>query len=257
MKILYILILLLSFLQTVNGQHNLKGLIVDKFNDPLPFVMLELTHTDSNFTLKSQTNFDGVYLIDSLITGNYKMSTAAIGWQAYELHFRLIDDTIISLTLKEDYLKMEEIVVKEKTQPLIDKDYEQQISIDKVDEDQLEHYSEHESCKLDTIQKEGLLNPKELKEHLTEYLKYPYRAMNLRYQGKVYVMLTIDSLGYVSQVEIVKGVCYCLDVMVKSAFLTLPRLKMQPKLPNGRYENTGYQWFEEGEYLFPVNFILE
>jgi TonB family protein len=163
------------------------------------------------------------------------------------VNFELRSDTIIDMYLESVPEMTQEIVVKGYIVPIIERN-NQPYTFKKI---------VPKNCDLDTIQRAGLLTPMEAREYLFEYLKYPAYSIAEENQGKVYVLVSIDSTGNFTDVQIKKGVSDCLDNMAKSAFLTMPKMIMKKKQVNGRYNEYATHESEEGEYIFPISFVLD
>lgn len=240
---LVLLSALLCSVQWSISQHTISGHVLDENNEPIPFALVSLAVASSDTIITFVTKLEGEFQKDSLKNGIYQMEVKAQGFDWKELKFELKNDTIIKLQLNDEPERMPEIEIREYIVPLIDRGppyYAKPI----VKKD----------CDLDTVQREGLLQPKEVMGYLKRNLRYSKYSLDQEEQGRIYAYVTFDKKGNVTDVVIRKSVSECLDNSVKSAFYTLPKVVMRPNSASYNYQNDG---FEAETYLFPITFSLE
>ena len=89
--------------------------------------------------------------------------------------------------------------------------------------------------------------PETFRAFIVKNLKYPESAKKSGIQGKVYVQFTVDYMGNVKDVNIVRGVTPALDEEAVRVIKLSP--KWTPGKNNDKYVNV--------KFTFPVNFVLK
>lgn len=245
-KGVYGLFFFVLFAYSASGQLAVSGRVSDNLNNPIDFSWIQLSNTKYYRVFDTRTDSNGEYRFDSLVAGYYTLQMKALGCQTEVVQIQLKQDTVLHFTAKKAPFEMEEIVVLDSMPALIQRGMERQKEAPIVDV----------NCAVDSVKSEGSLHPDEVLDYLKNYLTYPDSAKNFSIQGKVRVLVTFDSLGNVSQVELVNSVFRCIDNKVKSAFLTLPTVTIQAPSLDGNDDRFNANWFEAGTYLFPINFVL-
>ncbi|MDO5971056.1 TonB-dependent receptor [Flavivirga aquimarina] len=97
--------------QTRTGE--LQGTIIDKMGRPLPGISVLIDGTKKG----AATNFDGIYNLKSIVSGNYTLIVSGIGFKTEKLSIRINPDEITNrdIILIEDRSELSEVVIKGKT----------------------------------------------------------------------------------------------------------------------------------------------
>lgn len=86
-----------------------------------------------------------------------------------------------------------------------------------------------------------------LGQYLGENLRYPEAAQKAKAEGRVFVRFVVTKEGYVTNVEILKGIGHGADEEAKRVVSQMPR--WEPAMQNGKAVNV--------QYHLPINFQLE
>ena len=86
---------------------NIAGTVTDNGGVPLPGVNVLIQNT----TTGSVTDFDGNYVINDVDNGTYTIEVSYIGYKTQELSVTVDGDVQLNVTLQEDLLSLDEIVV--------------------------------------------------------------------------------------------------------------------------------------------------
>jgi len=160
------------------------------------------------------------------------------------------------ITIVEDIVEIEETVI-ESTETNMEEAIEERVEVDEVEVDEIE---EDVSVPFAVVEKVPTWpgctgnNNTALKKcfqdqmviHVNKNFKYPQQALDLQIRGKVFVMFTINSKGYVADIK-VRGPDKILEKEASRIIGLMP--KMEPGKQRGRSVNIPYS--------LPINFVLE
>ncbi|WP_224491034.1 TonB-dependent receptor [Robertkochia flava] len=115
-------LLLLAFLLLVGvtgfsqvTTSNIKGLVTDSQNEPLPGASVVAVHTPTGTNYGASTNFDGRFnLLNLRVGGPYTVTVSYIGFQTQEItdvYLELGKSTTIDVVLSEDSQQLDEVVI--------------------------------------------------------------------------------------------------------------------------------------------------
>lgn len=118
MKRLLLLVFLLMLSASGFSQvttSNIKGLVTDSQNEPLPGASVVAVHTPTGTNYGGATNFDGRFnLLNLRVGGPYTLTVSYIGFQPQEItdvYLELGKSATINITLVEDSQQLDEVVV--------------------------------------------------------------------------------------------------------------------------------------------------
>ena len=108
----YSLLLLVFF--SVHSFSQITGLVIDKNNEPLPFVSIYVKDTYTGTT----TNNDGNYIINLTKTGDYTLIFQFLGYKTVKKEISVSRfPYVLNVTLSEDAVALNEVVVSSKENP--------------------------------------------------------------------------------------------------------------------------------------------
>ena len=118
MKRLLLLVLLLAISATGFSQvttSNIKGLVTDPQNEPLPGASVVAVHMPTGTNYGGATNFDGRFnLLNMRVGGPYTLTVSYIGFQTQEItdvYLELGKTTTIDIVMVDDSQQLDEVVV--------------------------------------------------------------------------------------------------------------------------------------------------
>ena len=91
------------------------------------------------------------------------------------------------------------------------------------------------------------LSDEALLKHIYSSLKYPAIAREYNVEGRVIVKFVVDTLGAVSDIEVLKGLCASIKSVSQLAVSNLPR--WNPGIQNGKAVKV--------QYILPISFKLQ
>ncbi|WP_347925193.1 energy transducer TonB [Pontimicrobium sp. SW4] len=160
------------------------------------------------------------------------------------------------IRIVEDVVEVEETII-ESTETSIDEAIEERVEVDEVEVDELEEevsvpFAVVEKVPIwpgctgsdNTVLKKCFQD--KMNAHVIKNFKYPQQAIDLNIRGKVFVMFTIDSNGYVTNIK-VRGPDKTLEGEASRIIGLVP--KMEPGKQRGKPVNIPYS--------LPINFVLE
>jgi len=160
------------------------------------------------------------------------------------------------ITIVEDVEEIEETVI-ESTETSMEEAIEERVDVSDVDVEEIE---EDVSVPFAVVEKVPIWpgctgkNNNELKkcfqdkmnEHVVKNFEYPEQALDLNIRGKVFVMFTVNSKGFVTNIK-VRGPDKILEKEASRIIGLVP--KMEPGKQRGKSVNIPYS--------LPINFVLE
>lgn len=86
------------------GRGVIKGEVTDaESGEPLPFVIVVLKDTASQFVLKATTDFDGIYTLKPIESGEFSIEFHYVGY---------LSDTIENVLVKDSYVRLVDVTIK-------------------------------------------------------------------------------------------------------------------------------------------------
>ncbi|MBA4055624.1 MAG: hypothetical protein C0490_12995, partial [Marivirga sp.] len=114
MKKSLFLLVLLCFHMMCFGQVSIKGKVKDKLRN-LPMVNILLLNLDSVWVKGTATNYDGEFILDNVIPGEYLISASMIGYAAFvspPVKVKGGNDIVYDMMLEESATELKELIVK-------------------------------------------------------------------------------------------------------------------------------------------------
>ena len=85
-------------LQHVSAQ-SLSGIVVDEYNEPLPYVLIAVDSDENAIHAKATTDLSGQYSLN-LKKGTYDVTFSFIGYQTETKSVRVDDKKVVNFTMK-------------------------------------------------------------------------------------------------------------------------------------------------------------
>lgn len=115
------LCLFLSIACSINAQ-SLKGELIDENKETIPYINIALYQAkDSVFISGTISDQQGAFSISNVKQGDYLLVISGMGYQTYQTNLQLYNDTVLNmgcLTLKQENITLNEVVITAKQNPL-------------------------------------------------------------------------------------------------------------------------------------------
>lgn len=124
MKVSTIIPHLFVFLCTIQPLYaqSLQGNIIDEDRAPLPYINVALyLSKDSTLTTGTISNERGMFVIKNIEQGDYKIKLSSVGYKTQQIDVHVQNEKTINIeniTLKQDNITLNEIIIKAKQNPL-------------------------------------------------------------------------------------------------------------------------------------------
>ena len=112
MRIFLVVILLQSFVFIINAQYLIKGRVLDRTQNGVPYSTIQLTLTDSTFVKGEVADSLGNFLLKDIQKGNYLLRISAMGYKTQIESINIDSDKVLPLCiLKESEVVLNDVVI--------------------------------------------------------------------------------------------------------------------------------------------------
>ena len=112
MRIFLVVILLQSFVFIINAQYLIKGRVLDRTQNGVPYSTIQLTLTDSTFVKGEVADSLGNFLLKDIQKGNYLLRISAMGYKTQIESININSDKVLPpCILKESEVVLNDVVI--------------------------------------------------------------------------------------------------------------------------------------------------
>lgn len=112
MRIFLVVILLQSFVFRINAQYLIKGRVLDRTQNGVPYSTIQLTLTDSTFVKGEVADSLGNFLLKDIQKGNYLLRISAMGYKTQIESVNINSDKVLPpCILKESEVVLNDVVI--------------------------------------------------------------------------------------------------------------------------------------------------
>lgn len=112
MRIFFVAVLLQSFVFIINAQYLIKGRVLDKNQNGVPYSTIQLTLTDSTFVKGEVADSLGNFLLKDIQEGNYLLRISAMGYKTQIESININGDKALPpCILKESEVVLNDVVI--------------------------------------------------------------------------------------------------------------------------------------------------
>lgn len=112
MRVFFVAVLLQSFVFIINAQYLIKGRVLDKNQNGVPYSTIQLTLTDSTFVKGEVADSLGNFLLKDIQEGNYLLRISAMGYKTQIESININGDKALPpCILKESEVVLNDVVI--------------------------------------------------------------------------------------------------------------------------------------------------